>query len=111
MLRDRRRFHRWTVSIPCICEAEEGSFTGKVVNLSFGGARVENTDRIPREGSDLQITLHLKDYSVSLSAHVFYIDPEDQHFGIEFYGSRVERIRQLLPLFRASVEKPATSDD
>lgn len=102
MLRDRRRSHRWPVSIPCVCEAEEGNFTGRVVNLSFGGARVEDTQRIPREGSDLRITLHQRDYGVSLSAHVFYASPEDPVFGIEFYGSLVERAQKLLPLFRRS---------
>ena len=111
MLRDRRRFYRWPVSIACIIEAEEGTFTGKVVNLSFGGARVEDTDRIPREGSDIRITLHLRDYSVTLSAHVYYASPEDPVFGIEFYGSLVERTRQLLPLFRHSVPEPGTADD
>ncbi len=102
MLKDRRKFHRWQTSISCVCRGEAGTFTGEIANLSLGGARIEQPSSFPPEGIDLEVILHRKDYSVSLRAHVFYVEPEEEvkAFGIEFYGTLHERTQKLLPLFR-----------
>ena len=102
MLKDRRKFYRWQTSISCVCQGEAGTFTGEIANLSLGGARIVRPSSLPPEGIDLDVVLHRKDYSVSLKAHVFYVEPveDDQAFGIEFYGSLHERTQKLLPLFR-----------
>lgn len=101
MLKDRRRFFRWPVDAQCLAIDEFGTLTGEVANLSFGGARIENPTRLPVEGSDLQLVIHRPDYSVSLKAHVYWVDRESQPraFGVEFYGSFRDRSTHLLPLF------------
>lgn len=102
MLKDRRKFYRWQTSISCVCQSEEGTFTGEIANLSLGGARIVRPSSIPVEGIDLDVVLHRKDYSVTLKAHVYYVEAEGEEdsFGIEFYGSLHERTQKLLPLFR-----------
>lgn len=102
MLHDRRRFYRWKLQAPCLCIDEHGSFTADVSNLSFGGARVENPERMPTEGSELRIIIVHAEGSISLTGHVFWVSPagEPPAFGVEFYGSFRERSRNLLPLFR-----------
>jgi hypothetical protein len=101
MLKDRRKFHRWQTSISCVCQGEGGTFTGDIANLSLGGARIVQPSSLPPEGIDLEVVLHRKDYSVSLRAHVFYVEAgEEKAFGVEFYGSLHERTQKLLPLFR-----------
>ncbi|GAB4246160.1 MAG: hypothetical protein Kow00109_22230 [Acidobacteriota bacterium] len=102
MLKDRRRFFRWPVDAQCLVIDELGTISGELVNLSFGGARIENPTRLPVEGSDVQLVIHRPDYSASLKAHVFWVAAERRPaaFGVEFYGSFSERSAQLLPLFR-----------
>jgi hypothetical protein len=105
MAQERRKFYRWPLSIHCVCRSEEGTFTGEISNLSFGGARVVRATTIPPEGTDIEIVLHRKDYSVSFRCHVYYVEQsEDAAFGIEFYGTLEERTQKLLPLMRSSVE-------
>ncbi len=102
MLKDRRKFYRWQTSISCVCQSEGETFTGEIANLSLGGARIVQPSGLPPEGIDLNVVLHRRDYSVSLKAHVFYVEPADEEkaFGVEFYGSLHERTQKLLPLFR-----------
>jgi hypothetical protein len=102
MLKDRRKFYRWQTSISCVCRGNGCTFTGEIENLSLGGARIVNPSSLPPEGIDLDVVLHRRDYSVSLKAHVFYVEAEaaEMAFGIEFYGTLHERTQKLLPLFR-----------
>lgn len=64
---------------------------------------------MPTEGTDLEMTLHHKDHSATLTAHVFYVEGEapDGAFGVEFYGNLREKSVKLLPFFQRIVD----SDD
>jgi len=114
MLRDRRRFYRWQFAVPCILQTEHEALVCEVVNLSFGGAKVSIPKELPLEGADVGLVLHQNDYSISLSAHVFYVEnvAGGWFLGVEFYGSLPERSQKLLPLFRdfaAATERTALS--
>ncbi len=115
MLRDRRKFYRWATGLQCLAEFGGRTLTGRVVNLSFGGARILTADPAPPEGADIDLTIHRPDYGASLRAHVFYSEPCDQGwvFGVEFYGGFHEKSSKLLPLFRdcAPIEPPAPETD
>lgn len=113
MLRERRRFYRWATGLQCVFEVGGQAHPGQVLNLSFGGARIQTLGQGPPEGADIELTIHRPDYGTSLRAHVFYSEPSEQGsiFGVEFYGSFHEKSAKLLPLFRdcAPVEQPADS--
>lgn len=91
----------------CICSLGSVSAPGEVTNLSFGGARIARCPAEPAAGSDIEITLHRPDHSVTLRAHVFYVEKQDNFysFGVEFYGSFHERSGKLLPFFREGSER------
>lgn len=102
MLRDRRKFYRWTTGLDCFFRSGEQAGTGRVVNLSFGGARVVCRPPAPAEGAEIEVTIHRPDYSTSLQAHVYYTEAsgEETVFGLEFYGGFHEKSSKLMPLFR-----------
>ncbi|GAB4130948.1 MAG: hypothetical protein Kow001_24460 [Acidobacteriota bacterium] len=113
MLHERRKFYRWATGLQCVFEVGGQAHTGQVVNLSFGGARIQTSGLAPPEGADIELTIHRPDYGTSLRAHVFYSEssPQGSVFGVEFYGGFHEKSAKLLPLFRdcAPIEPPPDS--
>ena len=58
--RDRRRFHRWDVSIPCNVEWEDTIIRGQIANLSEGGASITQVNAVPSEGARVLLTFHTR---------------------------------------------------
>ncbi len=91
---DRRRFHRWEVSIPCTVEWEDTIIRGQIANLSYGGALITQVDVIPPEGARVLLTFQARVGGVRLKsklvARVVYVNLEAMEeliigsFGVEF---------------------------
>ncbi len=58
--RDRRRFHRWEVCIPCNVEWEDTIIRGQIANLSYGGALITQVDALPSEGARVLLTFQTR---------------------------------------------------
>ena len=75
--RDRRRFHRWDVSIPCNVEWEDTIIRGQIANLSYGGASITQVNAVPSEGARVLLTFHTRVGGVKLKnkrvARVIYV--------------------------------------
>ncbi len=50
-MKDRRKFKRWPVSIPCTVESKDETIIGKTRNISLGGALVTQAGGAPPEGT------------------------------------------------------------
>ena len=95
--RDRRRFHRWEVSIPCTVEWEDTIIRGQIANLSYGGALITQVNAVPSEGARVLLTFQTRVGGVRLKnklvARVVYVILEAMEkssigsiglFGVEF---------------------------
>ncbi len=94
--RDRRRFHRWEVSIPCNVEWEDTIIRGQIANLSYGGALITQVNAVPSEGARVLLTFQARVGGVRLKnklvARVVYVILEAKEviigsigsFGVEF---------------------------
>ncbi len=91
--RDRRRFHRWEVSIPCNVEWEDTIIRGQIVNLSNGGALITQVNALPSEGARVLLTFQARVGGVRLVARVVHVMLEVMEeliigsigsFGVEF---------------------------
>ncbi len=106
---ERRRFERWKTSIPCTVEWEGESTTGRIVNLSFGGALIKGVDATPPEGTRAIIGFKVKKEGLRLKGSlVAKIIRTFQEFkeegkgmvwlGVQFEGPAEEIKSQLIPV-------------
>lgn len=49
--KERRKCRRWDCIMPCRCEGESFHSRGFIVNLSYGGAGIVETKRLPAQGT------------------------------------------------------------
>ena len=92
-MRDDRQFERIEISIPCRISCRDQMITGRITNLSHGGAFITGATEVPAEGSLIVLTLQ-DDHGISLKArvnskviHSFWEITEDTQiasFGVEF---------------------------
>ena len=92
-MKDDRQFERIETSIPCRISCHDQMITGRITNLSPGGAFVTEATEVPAEGSLIVLTLQ-DDHGISLRArvsskviHSFWEIIEDTQiasFGVEF---------------------------
>ena len=107
-MRDDRQFERTEISIPCRISCRDQMITGRIVNLSPGGAFITEATEIPAEGSLIVLTLQ-DDHGISLRArvnskviHSFWEITEDTQiasFGVEFQELEAEVKSKLEYLF------------
>jgi len=101
---DKRRFHRWPCSIPCRCKTEREILDAVLIDISYDGARLDKAHRLPAEGCEVELTLHLPDDDLQMRARIVYSRPDfpqpRNQFGIQFYGSEEEKQRKLLPIYQ-----------
>ncbi len=98
--RDRRRFHRWDVSIPCTVEWEDTITRGQIANLSYGGASITQVNDVPSEGARVILTFQTRVGGVRLKnkrvARVVYV----------FLEAMEELIIGSIGSFRLKFEEP-----
>ena len=69
-MEDRRKFKRWTVSIPCTVEWKDLRITGKIANVSLGGALIIQANALPPEGASVTITFEAEREQIRLKGRI-----------------------------------------
>ena len=69
-LRDRGKFPRWEVSIPCTVGWEDWIIKGQIVNLSFGGALIAQASAVPPEGALIVVTFQAEKGKVVMEGKI-----------------------------------------
>jgi hypothetical protein len=98
--------------MPCRCLGEGFRVNGYIVNLSYGGAGITGTKKLPPEGLELLVTIRPMKEKIELLSRVVWVDSESEdhgpaRFGVEFLGSlelRKEKIRIFFPKYYTSDE-------
>ncbi len=67
---ERRKFKRWETSIPCTLEWEGSSTTGRITDLSFGGALIKQVDALPAQGASVAISFEIDENEVQLNGNL-----------------------------------------
>lgn len=102
-VQERREFHRWQCGIPCRFVWKDGDFEAALENLSFNGAMVTGVKQSPTPSEEVLLRLESPKGEVSVPATVVFA--RNGAFGIQFRGSRDDRIRALMPLFMDHLER------
>ncbi len=108
---ERRRFERWETSIPCAVEWEGSSTTGRIANLSFGGALIKQVEVTPPKGTRATIRFEVQKQEIkltgSLVAKILRTVEEFKEegkgmvwLGVQFEGSEEEIKSKLIPVFQ-----------
>ena len=94
---DKRKFHRWPCSFPCDTKIESSQFKGTVSDLSYGGARVEQTSTLPIPGNLINLTIFPDGdgEGTPLQAKVAHVSEENLFFGVQFFGNSDEMNERL----------------
>ncbi|MDA2937158.1 PilZ domain-containing protein, partial [Acidobacteria bacterium AH-259-A15] len=114
-MKERRGFKRWTVSIPCTVEWKDRRMTGKITNISLGGALITQVKAFPPEGASITIIIQAQQEDVVLKGrimsnviHTIWEDIEDVgigSFGVKF-GESPQKVREkLIPVIRALISR------
>jgi len=110
--KERRAFHRWDCMMPCRCVGEGFRTNGYIVNLSYGGAGIAGTKKLPTKGLELSVTIRPMKEKIELCSRVIWVNAHGAEdgpakFGVEFLGSlepRKEKIRAFFPKYYAGEE-------
>ena len=105
--RDKRRFKRWSVSIPCTVEWSGREIPGRIDNLSYGGARIADLNIIPPQGIlvTIQFRAGKKESKTTVTSKVVYVNQslfevQALHsLGVEFKEPPRKITTQLTRLF------------
>ncbi len=114
-MKDRRKFKRWPVSIPCTVESKDEKIIGKTCNVSLDGALITQANGAPPEGTLVTVTfqdaggqIRLKGRIMSKVIHTRWEVIEEGgigSFGVKFEES-TEKVREMLmPVRRTSVSR------
>ena len=110
--KERRAFRRWDCMMPCRCVGEGFRNNGYIVDLSYGGAGIAGTKKLPTAESELLVTIRPMKEKIELRCKVVWVDSRaEEHgpakFGVEFLGTlkqRKEKIRAFFPKYYAGEE-------
>ena len=77
----------------CRCEAEGFRESGYVIDISYGGAGITGTEKLPETGSELLVTIRLPWSTIDLKSKVAWVKSKGKKsgladFGVEFLGTR-----------------------
>jgi len=114
-MKDRRKFKRWPVSIPCTVESKDEKIIGKTRNVSLGGALITQADGAPPEGALVTVTfqaegrqIRLKGRIMSKVIHTRWEVIEEGgigSFGVKFEESTAQVREKLRPVQRTSISR------
>lgn len=114
-MKDRRKFKRWPVSIPCTVESKDEKIIGKTCNVSLGGALITQANGTLPEGALVTVIfqaeggqIRLKGRIMSKVIHTRWEVIEEGgigSFGVKFEES-TEKVREkLMPVRRTSISR------
>ncbi len=109
---ERRKFQRWKTSIPCTLEWQGSSTSGRIADLSWGGALIKQADALPAKGASVVISFEINQKEVQLNGTLAArILRTVQQFSEEgegvawlgmYFEEPEEQVRaKLTPIFRA----------
>ena len=104
--RDRRRYARQSVMLPCRVEGVTTSGTMQVTDVSAGGCFIATREPVA-DGSEVTVRAKFAGVELSLAGRVVHVQP-GRGFAIEF-GNLPSDTRYLLEQFLTRVTDPATS--
>jgi hypothetical protein len=83
-MKERRRFPRYEVSIPCVVEWHHYSVTGQIIDLSLGGALIDCPTTLPPPGALVMVEFrHHKVRIGKAISRVVWV-PELGRVGVQF---------------------------
>jgi len=107
-MKDRRKFKRWPISIPCTVESKGEKIIGKTRNVSLGGALITQANGAPPEGALVTVIfeaeegpIRLKGRIMSKVIHTLWEVIEEGgigSFGVKFEESTETVREKLMPL-------------
>ena len=107
-MKDRRKFKRWPISIPCTVESKGEKIIGKTRNVSLGGALITQANGAPPEGALVTVIfeaeegpIRLKGKIMSKVIHTLWEVIEEGgigSFGVKFEESTETVREKLMPL-------------
>ena len=114
-MKERQGFKRWTVSIPCTVKWKDRRMTGKITNISLGGALITQVKAFPPEGALITIIFQAEQEDIVLQGrimskviHTIWEDIEDAgigFLGVKF-GESPEKVREkLIPAIRTLISR------
>jgi len=114
-MKDRRKFKRWPVSIPCTVESKDEKIIGETRNVSLGGALITQANGAPPEGAFVTVEFRAEGKQIRLKGRimstVFHTRREVIEaggigsFGVKFEES-TEKVREkLMRVQRTSISR------
>jgi len=101
---ESREFHRRDCLMLCRCEGGSLRLSGFIVDLSYGGAGIVGTEKLPANGTELLLTTRHNWEAVALQSRVAWVKSGKgsglADFGVEFLGTLYERQEQLAGFFQ-----------
>jgi len=98
--KERRELLRRDCLMLCRCEAEGFRPHGHIIDISYGGAGIIGTKKLPAEGAKLAVSVLLQGSSIKLPSRVVWVNSKARKlgladFGVEFLDSLMERQSKL----------------
>ncbi len=88
---ERRRFQRWEIQLPCKVRWKDYIITGQIINLSLGGALIDQVNAIPSVGAKVVVEFQDEKGKVSLACkanstivHSRWSEGAAGRFGVQF---------------------------
>lgn len=102
--KERRKDQRSDCMLFCPFEGEIFRRDGHIVNLSYGGAGIRGTQKLPAAGTELLVTIRHPWKTIKLKSKVVWVKSVIDvsvlaDFGVEFMGTLYERQQQLANFF------------
>jgi hypothetical protein len=88
----------------CFCEGVGFRFNGHIVDISYGGAGIVGTTKLPDEGAELLVKILLPGTTIELPSRVVWVKSKAKKlrladFGVKFLDSLSERQSKLEKFF------------
>ena len=101
---ERREFRRRDCLLLCPFKGERFRSDGHIVDISYGGAGISGTKKLPAEGTELTVEIRRPWKTIQLQARVVWVKSAARErgltdFGTEFLGTLYERQKQLTDFF------------
>ena len=105
--KERREFHRRDCLMLCRCEGERFRSNGHIVDISYGGAGIGGTKKLPAQDAELLVKILLPWKRIELLSKVVWVKSTSNasalaDFGVEFLDTLSERQDKLAEFFPKS---------
>jgi len=102
--KEKRKNRRCDCLLLCPLEGERYQCDGHIVDISYGGAGIRGTEKLPAEGTELLVTISRPWKTIKLRSRVVWVKSAAKKrgladFGTAFLGTLYERQKQLADFF------------